>query len=74
MEQVPEQVRAFLVAAGRKGGQAKSARKQATSRANGKRSQPSAPAPVEITATAPPVVMMGRPPACVIVRPKPEQN
>ena len=59
-----DQVREFLRAAGRKGGQAKSDRKQAASRANGKLSQPAAP-------SAPPV-MLGRPPACVIVRPKAE--
>jgi len=39
MTQVSEEVREFLRAAGRKGGQAKSARKQAASRANGQLSQ-----------------------------------
>jgi len=39
MTQASEEVREFLRAAGRKGGQAKSARKQAASRANGALSQ-----------------------------------
>jgi hypothetical protein len=39
MTQASEEVREFLRAAGRKGGKAKSARKQAASRANGKLSQ-----------------------------------
>jgi hypothetical protein len=61
MTQIPDEVREFLRAAGRKGGQAKSERKQAASRANGKLSQ--------VPAAQPDRVPTPRP-ACVIIVPR----